>query len=467
MRRLRPLTHGTSPLTGPGLSRRGFLELSAGGLVASFFLKGPSEALAARAAASAPAVTPRGTARNAIFVFLPGGFSQTDTFDLKEGAWTPAAFAPAEFGGGNRFPQGLMPKLYDRLGDVSFIRSYTAWVLVHGIAQTWVEIARSPTGALGAVAPHIGAVVALELEGRRAPTDVLPGFVSLNTTGNLQGSGYFSSAYAPFQVAPSATGLPSLTHPDGAPRLALRWKDLETIDARLRQTDALGKPAADVAGFYRQAKALVDSSGVNALFSYTTDEYARYGSTAFGASCLTAKKLLAGRRGTRFVQVSLGGWDMHSNVYGKTGTSLLTVCPQLDAGLASLILDLKATPGEVAGQTLYDETIVFVASEFGRTVAALNGQAGRDHFFRTAVMMFGGGIRPGQVIGATDATGQSLKDPGWSANRDVFPEDVACTVYSALGIDWTTVRHDDPFGRGYAYVPSSEGLTYQPVDELF
>ena len=359
-----------------------------------------------------------------------------------------------------------MPKLYERIGDVSIIRSYMAWVLVHGIAQTWVEISRSPTGALGAVAPHIGAVVALEMEARRARTDVLPGFISLNTTGSLPGSGYFPSTYAPFQVAPSATGLAGLSHPDGAARLALRWKDLETIDARLRQADAMGKPAADVAGFYRQAKTLIDSSEVNALFAYTTDEYARYGSSAFGASCLTAKKLLAGRRGTRFVQVSLGGWDMHSNVYGKSGTSLYSQCAQLDAGLASLILDLKATAGETPGKTLFDETVVFVAGEFGRTVGALNGQAGRDHFFRSAVMMFGGGIRPGQVIGSTDATGANLKDAGWSANREVRPEDVACTVYSALGIDWTTVRRDDPFGRGFEYVPPGEDGPHQPVDEL-
>ncbi len=460
-----PPPPASTPLAGPGLSRRGFVELSAGGLVASFFLASPAQAWA-RTSAPSPSVAPRGTAKNAIFVFLPGAMSQTDTFDLKEGAWTPADFAPASFGGGNRFPQGLMPKLYDRLGDVSFVRSYMAWVLVHGLGQSWVEIARSPTGALGAVAPHIGAVVALEMESRRAATDVLPGFVSLNTSGNLQGSGYFSSTYSPFQVAPSATGLPSLAHPDGAARLALRWKDLETIDARLRQADALGKPAADDASFYRQAKALIDASDVNSLFSYSAAEYAQYGSTAFGASCLTAKKLLAGRRGTRFVQLSLGGWDMHSNVYGKTGTSLYSLCPQLDGGLSSLILDLKATPGETAGKTLYDETIVFVAAEFGRTVGALNGQAGRDHFFRTAVMMFGGGIRPGQVLGATDTTGANLKDAGWSANREARPEDLACTVYSALGIDWTTVRHDDPFGRGFEYVPYAGTGAYRPIDEL-
>ncbi len=453
-----------SPLTGPGLSRRGFLELSAGGLVASWFLRSPA---AAWAATTAPGATPRGTARNAILVFLPGAISQTDTWDLKEGGWTPPALAPADAGAGVRFPQGLMPRMFDRLGEVSIVRSYMAWALVHGLAQTWVQISRNPTGALGSVAPHVGSVVALEMEARRDPgRDVLPSFVALSSPG-LVGSGYFPSTFAPFSVTPTASGLPSLSHPDGAGRLALRWHDLETLDARLRSGDPLGKEVADMAGFYRQAKALVDAPEVNALFSYSEEAHERYGGTGFGAACLVARQLLSGRRGTRFVQVSMGGWDMHSNVYATGGTSLLTLCPQLDAGLGALLDDLAAAPGEEAGKSLLDETLVLVASEFGRTVGPLNGQQGRDHFLRTSVVLFGGGIRRGHVLGATDATGANLADPGWSGGREVRPEDVACTLYSALGIDWTTVRHDDPVGRGFEYVPYAREGVYRPVEELF
>lgn len=455
---------GSSPLLGPGLSRRGFLELSAGGLVASWFLESRA---AAFPATTAPGAVPRGTAKNAIFVFLPGAISQSDTWDLKEGSFTPAAFAPAEAGAGLRFPRGLMPRMFDRLGDVSIVRSYMAWALVHGLAQTWTQISRNPTGALGAVAPHVGSVVALEMEARRdAVRDVLPGFVALSSPG-LVGSGYFPSTFAPFSVTPTSSGLPSLSHPDGDARLALRYRDLETLDARLRDGDPLGKDVADMAGFYRQARALVDSPEVNALFTYSDDAYQRYGASAFGGACLVARQLLGGRRGTRFVQVSMGGWDMHANVYGTAGTSLLSLCPQLDAGLGALLDDLKATPGEEAGKTLFDETIVLVASEFGRTVGALNAQQGRDHFLRTSVVLFGGGIRRGQVVGATDATGANLVDSGWSESREVRPEDVACTLYSALGIDWTTVRHDDPVGRGFEYVPYARDGVYRPVDVLF
>lgn len=455
----------TSPLLGPGFSRRGFLELGATGLVASWFL--PSHKVWADTT-SANVVT-KNTAKNAIFVFLPGAPSQTDTWDLKETAATPADFQATSYGN-LRWPKGLLPKLGDQLGDLAVVRSVQSWALVHGLAQSWSQIARNPTGALGNVSPHLGAVVALEMEARRDPArDVLPSFVALNTGSNIVGAGYLPSRYAPFSVQPSTTGLPALQHPDNATRFAVRWNDLQKMDAALRAGEPIGKPAADMKGFYDQAKVLMDSPDVNAYFSYTTEESARYGTTAFGNSCVVAKKLLAGRRGARFVQVTLGGWDMHDNIYNKaTGVqSLYTACPTLDNALSALITDLKATPGETAGKTLFDETIIFVAGEFGRTVGALNGQGGRDHFLRQSVLLGGGGIRGGQVIGSTDATGAQLKESGWSENRDVRAEDLAATLYTALGIDWTTKRMDDPLGRGFEYVPYAADGVYKPVDILF
>jgi uncharacterized protein (DUF1501 family) len=455
--------NGSSPFQGPGLSRRAFLELGASGLVMSWFL--PTKALAFDTI-SANVVT-KSTAKNVIFLFMTGAPSQTDTWDLKEGAWTPADFTPTDMGGGLRFPVGLLPTVANHLGDVAIVRSCLMWALVHGLAQTWTQIARNPTGATGAIAPHLGAISALELSAHRSASDVLPAFVALNTGTSMVGSGYLPSLYAPFSVQPSTSGLASLTHPDGTARFALRWNDLEAVDAALRSGAPLGKDASDVAGFYQQAKTLMDASDVNALFSFTTDESTRYGGTSFGNSCLVAKKVLAGRRGARFVQVTLNGWDHHSNIYGTTGNSIYSQSKQLDPALGSLLADLKSTPGETAGKTLLDETLVLVAGEFGRTVGGLNGQDGRDHFLRTSVVLAGGGVKGGRVLGATDATGANLTEAGWSANRDVRPEDLACTLYSALGIDWTTERHDDPLGRGFEYVPYAKDGTYKPIDELF
>jgi uncharacterized protein (DUF1501 family) len=454
---------GATPMNGPDLSRRGFLQLGAGGLVASWFLKSPAAAWAAESAA----VTTRNTARNVIFVFLPGAPSQVDTWDLKEGAWTPADFAPAGFGGGLRFPAGLMPNMANHLGDVSIVRSMKSQALVHGLGQTWIQISRNPTGATGSEAPNMGAVAALELEKQRGANDVLPAFLSLNTQAGLSGAGYLSSTYAPFVVQPSTAGLASLTHPDGAARLGTRWNDIAQLDAALRSGQPLGKDAADAVNFYNQAKVLIDTPAVNDLFKFTTADSQRYGSSSFGNGCLVAKQLLAGGRGARFVMVSVGGWDMHSNIYGKTGTSLYSQMGQLDPALASLIGDLKAASGKTPGKTLFDETLIVMAGEFGRTVGNLNGQSGRDHFANYSAVFAGGGVKGGQVIGATDATGSTITDSGVTGRTELRAEDLACTVYSALGIDWTTMRHDDPLGRGFEYVPNAAAGVYAPIDRLF
>ncbi len=457
-------TPGATPYTGLELSRRGFLQIGAGGLVASWFLKSPAAAWAATSAQ----VTPRGTARNMIFIFLPGAPSQIDTWDLKEGAWTPADFAPASFGGGLRFPAGLMPNMANHLGDVAIVRSMMSHALVHGLGQTWLQISRNPTGATGSEAPNMGSIAAIELDPQRGAQDVLPSFLSLNTQAGLAGAGYFPSTFSPFVVQPTATGLPSLTHPDGAARFATRWNDLEQLDLALRSGQPLGKDASDAVNFYDQAKILIDTPSVNSLFSYSTADAQRYGNSSFGNGCLVAKQVLAGGRGARFIMVSVGGWDMHSNIYDKAaGTNLYTQTAQLDPALSSLLADLKAAPGRTAGKTLFDETLVLVAGEFGRTVGALNGQQGRDHFAIASALFAGGGVKGGQVIGATDAAGATIADSGVSGRTELRAEDIACTVYSALGIDWTTMRHDDPLGRGFEYVPNAAAGDYAPIDRLF
>ena len=452
-------------LHGEGFSRRRFLQIAGTGLVASYFADVLSPSIL-QARTVAPSVALRNTAKNCIFIFLGGAPSNIDTWDLKEGAWTPSDFAPSDFDGGNvRFPQGLLPQTAGHLDRVAFVRSGLAWAAVHPLGQTWAQIARNPTGATGAIAPHIGAVVSLESQISRAATDVLPGFVALNSIG-IPGSGYFPATYAPFPVTPAATGLAALSNPDGTSRFTDRWNFLHQLDSA-RTTGALGKPTLDANDFYTQSKALMDAPGINSLFSFTSDEHTRYGASTFGDAMIIARNLVGARRGTRFVQVTFGGWDHHSNIYAKTGASLYTQAASFDPAYGSLLTDLLAMPGSTPGNTLLDETLVMIVSEFGRTVGALNNQSGRDHNLRMTTVWAGGGIRGGQVIGNTDPTGANVTDYGWSENRDVRPEDVTCTMYSALGIDYTTIRHDDPLNRGFEYVPFASDGTYKPVQELF
>ena len=105
--------------------------------------------------------------------------------------------------------------------------------------------------------------------------------------------------------------------------------------------------------------------------------------------------------------------------------------------------------------------------EFGRRVGKLSPQNGRDHYRQHFVVFGGGGVKGGKVLGATDPTGAYTTETGWHRDREVRIEDVEATIYSALGINWTNVRYDDPFGRGFDYVPKSKDDVYGPVHELW
>ena len=91
-----------------------------------------------------------------------------------------------------------------------------------------------------------------------------------------------------------------------------------------------------------------------------------------------------------------------------------------------------------------------------------HGAGGRDHWPQQFAFFAGGGIKGGTIVGQTDAQGRDTVDYGWSQNRYVYPEDIEATIYSAVGIDWTTVRHDDPLGRGFEYVPTDRPVPVHP-----
>ena len=132
-----------------GFSRRRFMQVAGTGLVASYFADVFSPRLL-QAATTAPNVTLRNTAKNAIFIFLPGAPSNIDTWDLKEGAWTPSDFNPTSYDNNNvRFPQGLMPMTAAQLDKMAFVRSGLSWAAVHTLGQSWAQIARNPGGATG------------------------------------------------------------------------------------------------------------------------------------------------------------------------------------------------------------------------------------------------------------------------------------------------------------------------------
>ncbi|MEO7649779.1 MAG: DUF1501 domain-containing protein, partial [Bryobacteraceae bacterium] len=148
-----------------------------------------------------------------------------------------------------------------------------------------------------------------------------------------------------------------------------RWNLLRAIDGPLRNASPLGRPADDYAKFYEAAFGLMYNPVVDSAFKFTPADNARYGSTNFGAACLVAKQVLAANQGTRFIQISFGNWDMHTNIYATTPGSLPAMGKQLDDGLSALLGDLKAS-----GQL--NDTLVVMMGEFGRTVGRLSEPRG-------------------------------------------------------------------------------------------
>ena len=435
----------------PALSRRSFFQVLGTGITgcALYHTARPLRLLAQSS------VVPMNTAKNCIFILLQGAPSHTDTFDLKEGSWTPSEWNPASYGE-IRFPQGLMPNIAERLDEIVIIRSVRAWALVHSLARTWIQIGRSPASALGSIAPNIGSIVALEKASERTEKDILPGFLALNARGNQVGAGYLPVTFAPFRLQPRATGLQNTIHPDGKERWENRRQALRLLDDSLR----IGSPWGDLPQVmdehYDAAGKLMYNDGVQTAFSFTEEERSAYGTSSFGDACLIATKALSADLGTRFVQITMGGWDNHADIYG----TIPGLAETFDNGFAALLDGLQQN-------SLLQDTLLVVAGEFGRTVGPLNSRQGRDHYLQQFALFAGGGVHGGRTIGETDATGAYTVEPGWSRGRDVRNEDIEATIYSALGIDWTTVRHDDPLNRGFEYVPYANLDIYGPINELW
>jgi hypothetical protein len=317
--------------------------------------------------------------------------------------------------------------------------------------QTWVQMGRNPTTPTGRISPHIGSVVSVELTAKDA---ILPAFIALN--GNPRaGAGFLPVTHAPF-VLDAGAPLPNTSHAEGGLRFSTRAEILREAEKAGPQPSELGALPEEIANWKARAGNLMYNPRVERIFNLDPGERAAYGGTPFGDACLTARNLLRANLGTRYVQITYGSWDHHGNIY----TQLPPMAGIFDRGVGQLLRDLRSD-GSV------DETLVVAMGEFGRTIGNLNGNRGRDHYGQQAVLMAGARIRGGRAIGGTDSNGRATLEPGWSKDRDIRAEDLEATIYSALGIDWTTLRKDNRFGRGFEYVPGGESGQYSPVHELW
>jgi uncharacterized protein (DUF1501 family) len=256
--------------------------------------------------------------------------------------------------------------------------------------------------------------------------------------------------------------------------LERRWRRLQELDGALRSGDrALDRAYADYHEYYRSAWAIMNDPRIAGIFTIPDDDKKRYGSSSIGASLILARNLFRADAGTRFILASHGGWDHHSDIYKPQTRNHPTLIRELDQAYGALIRDLRASPSpRDPSRTLLDDTLVIAMSEFGRVPGPITDtRLGREHHIRVHSGLFaGGGVQCGAVIGRTDEAGGEVADAGWSAQRPIYMEDIACTIYSALGIDWTKTIENTPSGRAFHYVEPASGTKYvgfRPVDELF
>ena len=402
-----------------GPTRRDFLQVGAiGGLGLTLpaFLR-------MEAAARADQVhfdSVEGAAKGVIYVYLPGGMAQQES-------WDPKPLAPAEYRGplgtvGTTLPGvafgGAFPKTAAVADKAVVCRSMTHGEAAHERGTHNMFTGYRPSPALQY--PSMGSVVAHEF----GPKNDLPQYVCVPGQPNeYAGTGYLSSSYAPFSVGgnPEQKGFQvrDLSLPGGVDdaRFTRRRRLLDAVNAHFEATEkADALDAVDT--FYDRAYGLIGNPAAREAFDLEKeDDQTRdaYGRNQAGARMLLARRLV--EAGSRFVTLTYGSWDMHDGVQA----GMTNQAPALDQAIAALLTDLD-------DRGLLDSTLVCVASEFGRT-PKINATAGRDHWPKVfSLLMAGGGLKRGVVHGASDAT---------AAEPDSDPltvEDWAATVYHCLGI---------------------------------
>lgn len=461
----------TPSISHPSLTRRDALQAGAIGILGL----GMAELSALRGLASADA--PR--ARSVIFVFLTGGLSHLDSFDLKPEA--PDTIRGEFQSIATRTP-GLricehLPLLAQRSDKWALVRSVGTASNGHEEACHMLLTGRldMPAGFSTQNVPNpnewpsIPALVNFARAGRGnnnlPPAIVLPE-PSVNESGRVRPGQYagrlgprweawhlhmaarcalgngacphcFRFDGAPFEhAAPTIFETPNLTLPEGgSTRLHGRLGLLQNIERQRRDLERSAE-SQSLDRHRLQALSVLNDPRTRQAFEVEradANTLARYGRNKFGLSLLMAYRLV--EAGVNLVQVNLGknsSWDTHRRNFVNLKDNLL---PYFDRSVSALLDDLS-------GSGLLRDTLVIVTGEFGRT-PRINRDAGRDHWGPVmSVLLAGGGIKGGTVVGATDRIGAHP-----IADRQT-PENLAATLYSALGIPHNTIWHDTD-GRPY------------------
>lgn len=418
-----------------GISRRQALRIGASGMIGGLSLPWLLEM-------QAKAATPKAAkAQACIFLFLEGGPSHIDMWDLKpdapaevRGPYKPIRTSVTGTMIGEHLP--LCAKIAHKY---TILRNHSHNDNGHNTGYHYVMTgykADFPDGNTRApnnhLFPSVGSIISREL----GPRGTLPPYMNMPHIMAGGGPGFYGSEHAPFVIESNPVQadfevqdlrpLESL----GQARQQRRGKLLDEVE-RLDRDGAPQGRAKSMSTYYQRARNLMSSTEARKAFDIRSEPESvrkEYGYTALGQCALLSRRLV--EAGCRFIGVDHGGWDHHQTIFPSLEKDML---PHVDHAFTALVNDLEQ-------RGMLDSTLVVMMGEMGRT-PRINPQAGRDHWSQAQSVIFaGGGVKPGQCLGATD------KQASAPVGEGVGVHDILFTLLQQMGVDPTRTYYS-PSGR--------------------
>lgn len=390
------------------------------------------------------------TADSVIYLFMDGGMSHLDTFDLRpdnKEMQGPLTSMKTKIPGTHVTDK--LPGLAARMDKIAQIRSMTHTQGNHGEGKYHVRTGYD-VGSRAVIHPAVGSWVT-KLAPRRNPD--MPPYVRVGDLGGHPANGFFSASYGPLPISSANAGLQNSALREGMDNesfkesLALVTK----FDSRFRARHAGAGAVSSYADLYTEAVRLMSSEDLEGFdISKEPNEIrGAYGKSGFGQGCLLARRLV--ERGVRFVEVDLGGWDTHTDNHKGVASS----CATLDEGLSALLTDLGA-------KGLLTRTLVVLTTEFGRS-PKIDQYGGRNHnpFGFTSLMM-GGGTVGGAVYGKTEVDGRGVSE------NPVTLQDFNATIAKAIGVDYNQMETPAPGGQLFSIAGKDTQPEHgKPIEAIF
>jgi uncharacterized protein (DUF1501 family) len=394
--------------TPKGMSRRHFMKHMAGASAMTI------PALTLGNSLRAHADTLKRNRKSAILLWMGGGPSTMDIWDLKPGASTGGPFRPISTTGDMQICEH-MPMTAKQMHNLSIVRSMSTREADHGRGRYYMHTGYVPNPQVEH--PSYGSVMAHQLADQRPDLEIPP-FISVG--GGSVGPGFLGMAWSPFTVSSNGQ-VRNLDMKLDDRRLMQRMAALDLIEKGFIGENR-GSAAEDHEKVLKKTLNLMTSDQMQAFKVNTEPEEVkeRYGANNFGRGCLMARRLV--ETGVPFVEVDLGGWDNHNGIFQTLENDKL---PTLDRAMSALVEDLEA-------RSMLKDTAIIWMGEFSRT-PRINGNAGRDHWARAwSVVVGGGDFKGGLAVGKTNADGTSVETEPYTS------QDVMASVCRSLGISLET-----------------------------